>query len=277
MPTMADIDPEIQFVLMKGEPGTRKSTAALSYPLPQYWFSFDMKMESLSLPMRHWGIDPNLIDYDDYSGNSAWNDALKRLDAFQLNRKSRAGDVKTIIADSVTSIGDGINRQTLNIKGGTTTSSGQEAGKRIAGIPVNTVEDFNAEMSAFQTLISKLKDIHKFHKVNVILIAHILQTETKSLDGQTHMSRTLVTGGKKAAAKIPAYCTEIYHFNIESGAKVGSGGRYTLLTTHTGDDFARTALPLDKLIYLDDNHLYDTHIKPAIAKLKVPYKPVVKL
>ena len=63
---MSTIDPSILFVMMKGEPGTRKSTCALSFPTPQYWFSWDRKMEGMMIPMRNWRIDPKLIQYDDY-------------------------------------------------------------------------------------------------------------------------------------------------------------------------------------------------------------------
>ena len=34
----------------------------------------------------------------------------------------------------------------------------------------------------------------------------------------------IVTAGKKVAAKIPAYCGEVYHFNIKQGFEEGKGG-----------------------------------------------------
>ena len=77
-----------------------------------------------------------------------------------------------------------------------------------------------------------------------------------------------MTAGKNVAAKIPAYCGEVYHFNIKTGFVEGQGGDYTLLTEHTGDDFARSALGLPKEIVFGDKPLYDTYIKPAIAALK---------
>jgi hypothetical protein len=268
MPTLESIDPSILYCMFKGEPGTRKSTSALSFPTPQYWFSYDGKMESLLLPMRHWGLDPKEITYDDYND---WNGGRKKLEEFRLNCP-----YKTIVIDSITSVGDAINRQTLKLKSGTTKNDGGEAGKRIAGIPVNTIEDFNAETSALQELVALTKDIHKYHKINVVLIAHIIQTEQRTPDGKTHMSRLIVTGGKKIAAKMPAYCTEIYHFNIEGGFEVGKGGSYTILTAHTGDDFARTSLPLDGTITIGNDSLYDKYLVPAISKMKEKPKVVTK-
>ena len=120
-----------------------------------------------------------------------------------------------------------------------------------------------------QELISLTKDINDYHKVNVIIIAHVIKAEYRdTTKNTTHISRQIVTAGKNIAAKIPAYCGEIYHFNIKAGMVEGAGGDYSLLTEHTGDDFASTALGLDKEIVFKDKPLYETYIKPAIAKMK---------
>lgn len=253
MPNMGDVRFDALYCLFKGEPGLRKSTAALSFPRPQYWFSWDQKMDALALPMRKWNIPDADINYDDYKD---WSRALTKLEEFQTRCPYR-----TIIIDSITSCADAINMQTLQIK-----ASGSETGKRIAGIPVNSIEDFNAEDSALKRLIAVTKDINKYHKVNVVLIAHVIQKEMKTSDGKTHMSRTIVTAGKGIAQKIPAYCAEVYHFNIKTGYQAG-GDKYALFTTHTGDDFARTSLPLESEIVFHDDPLYDKWMKPAIDKI----------
>ena len=259
---MSSVDPSVLFCLFKGEPGLRKSSAALSFPKPQYWFDFDGKMEALGLPLRQWKIDPKEIKFDTYS---KWDPALQKLKQFELNCP-----YKTLVVDSITSCADSINRQTLMIKQGK-----DGGGKTIAGIPVNSIEDFNAEESALKELVARLKDINKFHKVNVILIAHIIQKEVKSADGKTHMSRIIVTAGKGIAQKIPAYCTEVYHFNIKSDFDASKGGQYALLTTHTGDDFARSSLPIPSEIIFGNNPLYEGWIKPGIDKMMVaPDKPL---
>lgn len=252
MPTLGDINLESLYVLMKGEPGTRKSTCALSFPKPQYWISWDQKMEGLLLPMKAWGVNPKEIQFDDYTD---WNKVRAQLEKFQTNCPFR-----TLVIDSITSGSDAINRQTLKIK------RGANEGKTIATIPVNSIEDFNAEDSALKELVALTKDIQKYHKINVILIAHVIQKEIKTADGKTHMSRTLVTAGKGIAQKIPAYCPEVYHFNISSSFT--GGGQYALKTTHTGDDFARTSLPLPEEIQFGNDPLYEKWIAPAIQKMK---------
>src|SRR6266481_493458 len=162
MTTMADNISDELYCLLKGEPGLRKSTCALSFPLPQYWISTDRKMSALRIPMKNWGIKPSDVHYDDYTD---WNSIRVQLEKLQVNCP-----YKTIIVDSITSVADVTNNQTMKSKSGTTTKAGEEKGMRIGGIPVNTLEDYKAEASAFQSLIALTKDIHTYHKVNIILI-----------------------------------------------------------------------------------------------------------
>jgi hypothetical protein len=226
-------------------------------------------MNGIYLPMKKWGLDPKTITYDDYDD---WSKAKKKLEQLQVQC-----DYKTLIFDSLTSMADMTLRQTVKMKYGVTRASGAQAGKLIAGIAVNEIEDYNAESAALQELIALTKDINAFHKVNIILVAHVVQAEYRNTaNNTTHISRTIVTAGKKVAPKIPAYCGEVYHFNIDKGLEVGGGGSYTLLTEHTGDDFARSALGLPHKIEFGDKPLYDTYLKPAIAKVRETYVPTTK-
>src|SRR5574339_162978 len=255
MPNMNAVDPALLYCMFKGEPGLRKSTQALSFPLPQYWFSWDRKMEGLLIPMRNWKIDPTQVDYDDYED---FNKAKSKLEQLQINCK-----YKTIVIDSITSCADMTLRQSVKLK------KADNKGKVVGGISVNTIEDYNAESAALQELIALTKDIHKYHKLNVILIAHVVQAEYRNtVTNETHVSRQIVTAGKKVAPKIPAYCGEVYHFNLDKDFDPNKGGAYSLITEHTGDDFARTALPLDKKIVFGNDPLYTKYLVPAIEKIK---------
>lgn len=259
MPTMSDVDFKSLYCLFKGEPGTRKSTQALSFPGPQYWFSWDRKMSSIFMPMKKWGIDPKTISYDDYDD---WTKARVKLEQFKVSCP-----YKTIVIDSITSCADSILRQTTALKYGLARKSGATAGKLIAGIAVNEIEDYNAESAALGELIAITKDINKYHGINVVIIAHVIKAEYRDTTKKTtHISRQIVTAGKNIAMKIPAYCGEIYHFNIKSGFDPNQGGEYSLLTEHTGDDFAKSEIGLDKEIVFGDKPIYDTYIKPAITR-----------
>lgn len=254
------------FVMMKGEPGTRKSTQALSFPTPQYWISTDRKMTALELPAKRWGVDMNRVDFDDYTD---WDRPKSKLEQMQVDCK-----YKTIVVDSITSIGDCMTSQVRKAK-----RSGTDAkGKTIGGISVSGLEEYNAESAAFQELIATLKDIHSYHKVNIILIAHVVgQRKNDDANKLTHHSRVIITGGDKISGKISSYMGEVYHFNVESDFDVDSGqGQFGLFTAHTGNDYARTSLPLPRKINFGNDPLYDKWIAPAITALKNE-KPIERI
>lgn len=263
MPTLDNAGMDVLFTMLKGEPGTRKSTQALSYPTPQYWVSTDQKMEALTLPAKRWGINMKDVQYDDYTD---WDKPYAKLKQFSLNCP-----FKTIVIDSITSIGDNMTSQTKRQK------KGEGSGKMIGSIQVSGLEEYNAESSAFQDLMATLKDIHKFHKVNIILIAHVVgQRKNDDANKLTHHSRVIITGGDKISGKIASYMTEVYHFDVKAGFAETDEGEYGLFTSHTGNDYARTSLPLERRIVFNSNPLYDTYILPAINKLKAE-KPVERI
>jgi AAA domain len=260
MQTMESAYTDAIFAMFKGEPGTRKSTSALSFPGPQYWFSTDRKMNALQIPMRNWNIDPKLIHYDDYFDYTSMRVKLEQL---KINCP-----YKTIVDDSITSNADVINRQTLRAKSGKSNKQGEEKGLTIGGIPVSGLDDYKAEAAAFSEMIALLKDIHKEFNVNIILIAHVIgERDKEHAAGSTHFSRIIATGGKAISAKIPAYCDETYHFNIKGNLDADKEGDYTIITRHTGTDYARTALPLPREVKFNNEPLYK-FIKEAQDKLK---------
>ena len=263
MANLGEITMDSLFSMFKGEPGTRKSTAALSYPTPQYWISTDQKMEAMMLPAKRWGMPMKDIQFDDFSD---WDKPRAKLEQLQVNCP-----FKTIIVDSITSIGDAMTRQVRKAK------SLDNTGKKVGNIPVSGFEEFNAESSAFQEMIALLKDIHKFHKVNVILIAHVLGArKDNDVNKLTHHSRIIVTGAEKISAKIASYMTEVYHFNVVPAFEADKEGQYGLMTVHTGNDYARTSLPLPQQIMFNSEPLYERYILPAINKLTME-KPIERI
>jgi|SRR5215471_743882 len=261
MPTMEGFNPDALFVMLKGEPGTRKSTQAMSFPKPQYWVSTDQKMESLVLPMKKWGYKPSEIHYDDYTD---WDSAKQKLE--KLSGKGEFSyrcPFRTIIVDSITSTGDNMNRQTIRQK------SAEGMGKKIGSIYVPGLEEYNAEASAFQDLMAILKVLNKEQKVNIILIAHVVgQRKDDDKNKLTHHSRVIITGGDKISGKIASYMTEVYHFDVKSGFADTDEGEYGCFTSHTGNDYARSSLPLERKIIFNSEPLYEKFIQPAILKLK---------
>lgn len=261
MPSLATVDLDALFFLFKGEPGTRKSTCAASFPGKQYWFSSDRKMEALINPMSKWGRSFDDIEYDDYSD---YDKVRSKLESFRTKCP-----YKLLVVDSVTSMGDNVNRQSIRFKKGTTTQSGQEALTKVGSIALAGMQEYKAEASAFDETIDLLKEISKYHKCHVIFIAHVIgQRKNDANNDLTHHSRVIITGGDKIAGKIASYMTEAYHFNVKPAISVNDEGDYELFTVHTGNDYARTSLPLDRRITFNDKPLYSTFIEPAINKLK---------
>lgn len=266
MPTMNEVINDVHFTMLKGEPATRKSTQALTYPKPQYWFSFDHKMNALTLPMRLWNIDPKQVHFDDYTEWDTTRNKLESFCALGLDASASSMPYKTIIIDSITSAADYMLRQVRKNKSGETKKSGTTGVRKIGGIDVGDIEDYRAENSGFGEMIALLKLIKKLHKIDIILIAHVIRTEQKSLDGATNVTRMIVTEGKKPAARIPAYCDEIYHFGVRPSIDASKSGEYIFHTHSTGDDYARTTLSLPNEIEIGERRLYDDVIKPAILK-----------
>jgi len=253
---------KVHYSLFKGEPGTWKSSAAVTYPGPQYWFSFDGKMNALHIPMLKHGIDPNSIEFDDFD---SWTEAKKVLEPMTYGVPGGL-KYKTIVLDSVTSCADYMLREVILNKTGATKKSGADAGKRVGGFAVNEMEDFNAESAGLTELIALTKKVHKFHKIDVILIAHVIRTDQKDQSGKVQVARQLVTAGKKPAAKIPAYCDETYHFGLRTSIDPTAGGEFVILTQNNGDDFARTSLPLNREIKINDVNFYKDVVLPAITQ-----------
>jgi hypothetical protein len=259
---LTEADPALLYCMFKGEPGTRKSTQALSFPTPQYWFSVDKKMAALTLPAKKWNVDTGQIDYDDYSD---WNRIKMKLEQFQVRCP-----FKTIVLDSITSIGGAINRQTLQSKTGKVTKDEKAKGTEVGGIQVATYDDYKAEVAAFNEMVALTKDIQTHFKVNIILIAHVVGERKADdlLGSRTHHARIIVSGGKNISASLSAYSTEVYHFDIRESTNPDKEGTYGLLTIHTGEDFARTSLGLAPRIEFGNEPLYNKYLLPAINKLK---------
>lgn len=260
MPSLNDVKLDAIYCMLKGEPGTYKSTEALSFPLPQYWFSRDRKMSALMRPAKEWGIDMSQVQYDDYD---RWNTMKAKIEAFQSKCP-----YKTLIFDSVTSIGDMINLGTIREEKGNTGKGGDERGTRIGGIDVNTFTHYKAENQAFMELIDLTSEMRTNMNINIVLIAHVVGERKESERGITSHSRIIITGAKTISGKIPAYCDEVYHFSIKPNVNADKPGNLEIYTQSTADDFARTSLDLPLRFDCPlDKPLYPTFIKPALEKL----------
>lgn len=217
--------------LLKGESGTGKSIAACSKVLrPTYVFDCEDRMASVVSYYRKLDGHVDGLSYDTFSMTGGFYPVKKRLDELRQSCPFKTVDIATL-----TSYVDIVLKHTLS-KGGTN-SQGMEKGKKIAGIEVNVLEDFNAETAAIAfELIATLKELQT-KGINILLEAHVL-THEYNQGGVIKIGRPLITGGKKAAAKIPGYFNETFHFHVVSDY---SKTQYKVRTRSTGDDFAKTS------------------------------------
>jgi hypothetical protein len=238
--------------LHKGENGTGKSIASGSKALrPTYFLDCEDRMASVASYYRKIDGHTNGLEYDTYSMTGGYHPLAKRLADLKSNCP-----FKTIVLATLTSYADIVLRHLAN-KGGTR-ATGQAAGKMIAGIKVNELEDFNGETAA---IIFEMLDTFKFLQTqgkNIIVEAHVLSHEVK-VGTDVKIARPLVTGGKKAAAKIPGYFNEAFHFYIDADYTTT---KYKIKTRNTGDDFAKTSFQeLPNEIDWTGKDLYDEIFK----------------
>jgi hypothetical protein len=269
MPKLSDVKSgDVFCTIIKGEHGTGKSILAASYALagPTYVFDFEDRMRSVANYYRRINRSEiiNNIEYDTY-----FSFHKMRMKIEEIMKRPKL--TKNVIFDSLTSFTGRALSNTKDFKRQESAAANKQLGKVIGEFRVNTIEDYNAEAAAIQEFIVEKMLILKSLGINVILTAHVIKVKEEGEGGETHIARYLMTGGKKAAQMVPGYYDEIYHTNIKMGAQASAGNRYTVVTRHTVDDFAKTAMNLPFEIDYTDKVFYDE------LKKYIPATPAVDI
>lgn len=241
-----DINPFSKyFALFKGEPGTGKTRAAASFPKP-YVFDFDGKLAVVR------NVFPNKdVNYDTY-----YNDfpaAMKKLEEL-INYCP----YDTIIWDSLTSFARTTLSHMIKYRGG-------KGDLKKGGLNVPQIEDYGGETAAMVQMVDALRLICN-RGVRVIVIAHVVEVTEKNIKTQqSTTTRQLLTGGKKIAAELPAYFDEAYHFYHEGG--FDGKPQFKAFTLNSGEDWAKTALPLPNPIEWTGKDFYKDILLNIAPKL----------
>lgn len=230
--------------LWKGRSGTGKTIASCSKEFrPVYVIDCEGRMESVITYYKKLDGNAKGIYYDSFHMGSGFYPLDKRME--ELLRE--ASNWKTVVCASLTSYIHIVLKHLINAKVGVKRASGFEAGKKIGGIPVNELEDFNAEDAAIIfELIAFLQEL-KTLGVNVFLEAHISPYEITTIDENTRGKETqtimqILTKGKKAPAQIPGYFNEVYLFEkIFSGNDV----RYNVNTVGSKIDECKSSMGIN--------------------------------
>ena len=246
--------PVVEFlkIAIAGQPGRGKTTAGITFPTPMLIFDFDGKLDGPILFAKKQGIDLSQIEVEQPRN---WQQVVSIL-----NREETSPKFKTYGFDTLTSLADMLLSNIQDLKA---TEKGGSV-KRIGGVQVPGLEEFNAESAGIMDMILFMKNV----KANVWLTAHVIETKTTSnASGKPTMSisRSLLTGGKKVAAKIPAYFPENYSLQIEPELDPSLPPKYVVYTQSNTEDYGRTGFDLPAKIDITGKPFYAT-IKALIDR-----------
>lgn len=260
---LTDMKPtERRLSLFTGEPGTGKSWQAASYAKVGSTKIIDLDQRANSLvrlakdyPDIAKNIDIDSLGPGDFLGLKEILDGLQMRCPFDV-----------VIVDGLTATSRVIMNYMMSIRGGGKRSDapGATGYKKKGVLDLPEIEDFGGEARGLNIVVDTLRSLPVKH---AILTAHLIITESVDLVSKKKTtSRSLLTGGKKVAAELPAYFDEVYHFRVEPNANQSMPPDFMVYTTHTGDDFAKTALPLPRSINVTGKLLFPI-IEKAIVEL----------
>jgi len=244
MPIKADnqvIRPVIS-ALFKGRTGTGKSIAACGKEFrPVYAFDCEGRFNSVINYYKKLDGHCRDVEYDTFPMNGGFYPLDKRMDEIAARC-----EYKTVVVSSLTSFIHIVLFHLIQAKSGMKRSSGAQAGKKIGGIPVNELEDYNAEDAAIIFELLNFLTNLKSQGVNVILEAHISPYEINTIeDGQrvTTTINQILTKGKKAPAQIPGYFDEVYLFYKKFEGIIAGQGKafYEFTTSGSSTDECKTS------------------------------------
>ena len=244
------------FALFKGDSGSGKTVAALSFPNP-VMLDLDRKMPAIAL--KH--FPDKKVPYKQYT------DALQAGETLEQWQISGC-PFDTIIVDSVTSLSYSCLKTMDDLKGSNIMTKFRDMKSQgPAKVGKKTVElrgydYYNSEDSYLKFYIDILKELWqrpgKPH--HVIVIAHVLTSETEDIKTKeiTKMRR-IVTAGKNIAAYIPAQFDEVWHFAVGHGDILSETDRvrHFAITEAIGDDYAKTAYHLPYKIDFTNSSLFE--------------------
>lgn len=250
-------------LLSKGNQGTGKTILSCSPSLrPTYVFNCEGRFDSV---LTYYKGNLKDLEYDDFPIGSGYSPLDKRMDELVARC-----EYKTIVMSSLTSFIYVILNHLIRSKAGQKRASGAPAGLRIGGIPVNELEDYNAEDSAIiNDLISFFQQL-KSQGVNCILEAHITPYELSWFEGGQKVTKTIqqiLTKGKKAPASVPSFFNEIWLFEKAfEGVIVGQQEKkYKVNTVGSPLDDCKTSWGIKNFDFTGSRDPYGEFVLPQLT------------
>lgn len=232
-------------VVLAAQPGRGKTSAGLTFPQPMLILDFDGKLDGPILFAKRMGIDISGIEFEQ---PQTWQHVQRILDS-EVKRPR----FKTYGFDSLTSMADMLLGQVMDMK-----ANEKSVVKRIGGVQVPGLEEFNAESAGIMDLLLFVKSV----QANVWLTAHVIETRLQTTNDAGRstvvVNRSLLTGGRKVAAKIPAYFPENYSLQIEPDIVSGNPPKIWVYTTPNSEDYGRTGFNLPARFEITNKLFYPT-------------------
>lgn len=240
------------FLLLKGDSGEGKSTAALSFPT-SYVFDFDFKMPSISLkhfPDKevHWDTFKNIFEINTQVEQLIYNCPYE-----------------TIIVDSITGLVNICMNSVGEVKGEKVTDLLKKT--KGGAIEMMGIDYYSAEDRFCSYFVDRMKELwaRPGNPKNVILIAHVVTVES-SPDLKTKLvtrTRSIVSKGKKFAAYLPTGFDNVYLIGHENPGidDIRQEVKRICVTSCFGEDSAKCSYNFPDKIDFTNGSLYEKLLK----------------
>lgn len=237
------------FALFKGDSGSGKSVAALSFPSP-YVFDFDFKMPSISMkhfPDKevHWDTFSNIFEIDK-----------------QIAILLGSCPYETLIIDSITGLVNICMKSVGEVKGETVPNLLSKT--KGGAIEMMGIDYYSAEDRFCSYFIDKVKELwdKNGNPKNVIITAHVTTVESTEGIGKNKIitqTRSIVSKGKKFAAYLPTGFDNIYVFGHEMPAldDLDQSVKRVCITESFGMDSAKCSYRFPQRLNFTNGSLYD--------------------
>jgi hypothetical protein len=265
MPTIDDLAlGRATSTLLKGPTGFGKTIAAASYPEPVYIGDWDSRVDSI---YSYYSKERKKKIYFDTYGPS---DIFKFMDLIanlcEHGYLKVDGDTfrpgSVVMPDSWTNFCIGtVDYQLAGTK--EIAKKDKKVGKKTTGgIIIPDWDEYKGETALVTELLDYVKTIPKRHGIHVISTAHPTKQTAVGKDemGKVTVSvkvNPIISIGQKAAELIPTAYNEVYHFALVPSISAGEKGRRVVYTEATGNEFAKTTMPLPVSFEWTDGLFYE--------------------
>ena len=238
--------------LVKGEPDTRKTSALVSFPGSKLWLDTDRKAQSMVTPIEK-DLAYGPIDVIEPESFPQIEDILKLYldhcpyDIIALDCLTTLVEMElSRIIDEKRSISE-TRQKTRTFKDN---RRREDYGRVIAGIGINTLEDYKIERAMLNNLINLINKL----PCHFFLIAHVIRYPDKDAQGTSRIKRQILTGGPKLTASLPGRFNEIWHFQKE--VNIQGEEKYIVNFSSTQTDIARTTLGISEPVNFTGRSFY---------------------